>query len=256
MSTNNNTFQRAELLLGTDTLEDIHTKKVIIFGIGGVGSWCAEALVRTGIQHLTIVDFDIVCESNINRQLMATSKTVGQKKIEVLRERLLDINPKAEITAIQKIYSTENFESFNLDSYDYIIDAIDTLDNKVHLMQTATKTNATLFSSMGAALKLDPTKVKTAEFWKVQGCPLAASLRRKFRTQEKPSKKFLCVYSDELVKNRTIDKDIEKASGLADDTLSKKGQPNGSLVFVTATFGLALASLVIQDIKNKVESEN
>lgn len=254
MTTNSNSFQRAELLLGTDALQNIQSKKVIIFGIGGVGSWCAEALVRTGIKYLTIVDFDIVCESNINRQLMATAKTVGQRKVDVLKERLLDINPHAEIITIQKIYSTDNFESFGLEGYDYIIDAIDTLDNKIHLIQTATKTNATLFSSMGAALKMDPTKVKTSEFWKVQGCPLAAALRRKFRQKDKPAKKFYCVYSDELVKNKTLDTEIEKVSGLADHTLAKKGQANGSLVFVTATFGLTLASLVIQDIKNQTQN--
>lgn len=254
MTINRNTFQRAELVLGTDTLQHIRNKKVIIFGIGGVGSWCAEALVRTGIEHLTIVDFDIVCESNINRQLMATSKTIGLKKVEVLKDRLLDINPDAKIVTIQKIYSTENFESFQLDSYDYIIDAIDTLENKIHLIQTATQTNAVFFSSMGAALKVDPTRVKTTEFWKVQGCPLAASLRRKFRGMEKPAKKFICVYSDENGKNKERDLEIESASGLADATLSKKGQANGSLVFVTATFGLTLASLVIQDIRNRTQN--
>lgn len=257
MTTNKNIFKRTELLLGTENLKNIHSKKVILFGVGGVGSWCAEALVRTGIEHLTIVDFDNVCETNVNRQLMATTKTVGLKKVEVLKERLLDINPDANILALQKIYSVDNYESFDLDSYDYIIDAIDSLENKAHLIRTATKTSATFFSSMGAALKMDPTKVKVAEFWKVQGCPLAAALRRKMRQGEKPAKKFRCVYSDELVKNKQqeiaseISGKSEDSSGLADHTLGKKGLPNGTLVFVTAAFGLALASLVIQDISEK-----
>lgn len=257
MKENKDIFKRAELLLGTDTLEKIHSQKVIVFGVGGVGSWCAEALVRTGIEHITIVDFDDVCVTNVNRQLMATTKTVGQKKVEILKERLLDINPETQVTAIQKIYSAENFESFNLDSYDYIIDAIDSLENKVHLIQTATKTNATFFSSMGAALKMDPTRVRVAEFWKVQGCPLGAALRRKMRKADKPSKKFMCVYSDELIANKQVNIAREIAgtsadsSGLADKTLGKKGQPNGTVVFVTAAFGLTLASLVIKDISTK-----
>ena len=131
----------------------------------------------SGIRHLTIVDSDRVCVTNVNRQLMATSKTVGQVKTELLRDRLLEINPKAEITALQKIYSPETSGSFQLDSYDFIIDAIDSLSNKVHLIQTATQTDAVFFSSMGAALKMDPTRIKIAEFWKVNGCPLGAALR-------------------------------------------------------------------------------
>ena len=257
MKENKDIFKRTELLLGTETLNKVQTKRVIVFGIGGVGSWCAEALVRTGIEHITIVDFDDVCVTNVNRQLIATTKTVGQKKVEVLKQRLLDINPEVEVTAIQKIYSAENYESFELETYDYIIDAIDSLENKVHLIQAATKTNATFYSSMGAALKMDPTKIKVSEFWKVQGCPLGAALRRKMRKGDKPSKKFLCVYSDELLENKQVNIASEisgtsvDSSGLADNTLGKKGQPNGTLVFVTATFGLTLASLVIKDISTQ-----
>ena len=174
-------FQRTELLLGKAKMDALRQKRVIIFGIGGVGSWCAESLVRSGISQLTIVDSDRVCVTNINRQLMATTKTVGEVKTDVLKERLLEINPTADITAIQKIYSPETYETFNLESYDFIIDAIDSLSNKMHLIQEATKTNAVFFSSMGAALKMDPTRIRVAEFWKVQGCPLAAALRGKIR---------------------------------------------------------------------------
>lgn len=237
MATNENIFLRADLLLGTSTIQNIHSKKVILFGVGGVGSWCAEALVRTGIEYLTIVDFDNVCETNINRQLMATSQTVGKSKVELLKVRLLEINPDAHITALQEKYTPENYEQFRLDEYDYIIDAIDMMESKTHLIQTATKTDATFFSSMGAALKKDPTKVKVTEFWKVQGCPLAASLRRRMKESGKPAKKFLCAYSDEIIEKRTkmLDENGEKI-------------PNGSLIFVTAAFGLNLASLVIRDI--------
>lgn len=254
-----NIFKRTELLLGSDVLQAIQQKKVIIFGVGGVGSWCAEALVRSGIQDLTIVDFDNVCPTNVNRQLMATTSTVGKEKVYLLKDRLLDINPKANITARKEIYSQANSDGFGLADFDYIIDAIDSLENKVHLILTATKTNATFFSSMGAALKIDPTRVKVVDFWKVQGCPLGAALRRKMRKGEKPAKKFLAVYSDELSENKGEDIRSELAllsnNSEADDTLGKKGQPNGTLVFVTATFGLTLASLVIKDIIAKFEQD-
>ena len=161
-------FRRAELLLGDEVMSSIGQKRVIIFGVGGVGSWCAESLVRSGITHLTIVDSDRVCITNINRQLMATSKTVGQVKVEALKERLLSINPQAEITALQQIFTAETADSFDIGSYDYIIDAIDSLKDKTLLILMATQTQAKFYSSMGAALKLDPTRIKTAEFWKVR----------------------------------------------------------------------------------------
>lgn len=244
-------FKRTELLLGTDTMNKISSVRVIVFGVGGVGSWCAESLVRSGIKHLTIVDADRVCETNINRQLMATTKTVGQVKVDVLKSRLLDINPDAEITTIAKVYSEESSASFQLDTYDYIIDAIDSLKHKVHLIQTATQTQATLFSSMGAALKMDPTRIKVTEFWKVQGCKLAAALRQRMKKENKPSKKFLCVYSDELLENKgtVYEQDESKSSELLkQENPSKKAQVNGTLSHITAIFGLTLASLVIQDI--------
>jgi Dinucleotide-utilizing enzymes involved in molybdopterin and thiamine biosynthesis family 1 len=184
-------FKRTELLVGNELMDKIANTRIIIFGVGGVGSWCAESLVRSGIKYITIVDSDRICITNVNRQLMATTKTIGQVKVEALKSRLLEINPTAEITALQQIYSAETSDSFNLDSYDYIIDAIDSLQNKIDLIRTATKTNATFFSSMGAALKMDPMKIKTAEFWKVIGCPLAAALRRKIRKGEKLAKKFM-----------------------------------------------------------------
>lgn len=221
-------FQRSELLLGAEAMSRIAEKRVIVFGVGGVGSWCAESLVRSGIKHLTIVDSDVVCTSNINRQLMATTETVGQVKVEVLKERLLSINPSAEITAIHEFFTAETAESFHLDTYDYIIDAIDSLKDKAHLILMACQTEATFFSSMGAALKLDPTHIKIAEFRKVQGDPLARVLRKKFKHEgQYPARKFLCVYSDELIE--------------------PKGEGKGSLVHITAIFGHMLAGLVVQD---------
>lgn len=188
--------------MGDEAMKHIAQKRVIVFGVGGVGSWCAESLVRSGIRQLTIVDSDRVCITNINRQLMATTKTVGQVKVEALKERLLTINPKAEITALQQIFSAETADSFQLETYDYIIDAIDSLKDKTTLILLACQTKAKLFSSMGAALKLDPTRIKVTEFWKVKGDPLARALRNKFKKDKVfPKRKFLCVYSDELLKN-------------------------------------------------------
>jgi len=228
-------FRRLELLLGDEAISRIAQKRVIIFGVGGVGSWCAESLIRSGIRQLTIVDPDCVCITNINRQLMATTKTVGQAKVCVLKERLLSINPSAEITAQQQIFTTETAESFELDSYDYIIDAIDSLKDKALLILMATQTQAKFFSSMGAALKLDPTRIKTTEFWKVQGDPLARALRNRFKHEKVfPKRKFQCVYSDELQENK---KPIDP---------NDKG--NGTIAHITAIFGFMLAALVVQDI--------
>ena len=236
-------FRRSELLLGNEVMERIAQKRVIIFGVGGVGSWCAESLVRSGIHQLTIVDSDRVCITNINRQLMATTKTVGQVKVEALKERLLSINPSAEITALQKIFSQETAAEFNLDTYDYIIDAIDSLKDKAQLILTACKTRATFFSSMGAALKLDPTRIKVTEFWKVQGDPLARAIRKKFKHYGQfPEKKFQVVYSDELLENRGCPTDEGEEPSSFD-----KPQTNGSLAHITAIFGFTLAGLVIQD---------
>ncbi len=261
-------FRREELLLGTDMMEVIASKRVIIFGVGGVGSWCAESLVRSGIEQLTIVDSDRVCMTNVNRQLMATTKTVGKVKVDVLKERLLDINPAANITAIQDIYSAETAESFHLSSYDYIIDAIDSLKDKADLILRATKTDAKFFASMGAALKMDPTKISVAEFWKVKGCPLAAALRRKFKHNKTfPSKKFPCVYSEELLRNRGENKSCgtsqclcpkaAEGPGRADllnhEWCTSKAQINGTIAHTTAIFGFTLAGLLIQDICKSYE---
>ena len=256
-------FRRSELLLGNEAMDRIAQKRVIIFGVGGVGSWCAESLVRSGIRQLTIVDSDRVCITNINRQLMATTKTVGQVKVEALKERLLTINPSAEIMALQKIFSQETAEEFDLDSYDYIIDAIDSLKDKALLILMACRTKAKFYSSMGAALKLDPTHIKITEFWKVQGDPLARALRKKFKSQKQfPKRKFQCIYSDELLENKghnatcgTEQCMCPKAkNGPGDQSLlnhewcSAKAQINGTLAHITAIFGFMLAGLVIQDI--------
>ncbi len=256
-------FRRTELLIGGEALQKISEAKVIIFGVGGVGSWCAESLVRSGVRKITIVDSDRVCITNINRQLMATMKTVGQVKVEALKARLLEINPDAEILALQKIYSADTANDFQIETYDYIIDAIDSLENKALLIRHATSTQAKFYSSMGAALKLDPLQISTAEFWKVKGCPLARALRNKFKKSKQfPRRKFTCVYSPELVQNRGVNHSCGTSAclcpkaqiGPGDPNLvnhewcSSKAQINGTMAHTTAIFGFILASLVIGDL--------
>ena len=255
-------FRRTELLLGDEAMQEISSKRVIIFGVGGVGSWCAESLIRSGIRRLTIVDSDRVCITNINRQLMATTQTVGQVKVEALRERLLTINPSADIDARQEIFNEQTAASFDLESYDYIIDAIDSLKDKALLILMATSMKVKFFSSMGAALKLDPTRIRVAEFWKISGDPLARALRKRFKRDGRyPKRKFTCVFSDELLTNQghnatcgTEQCMCPKASkGPGDPTLlnhewcSSKAQINGTLAHITAIFGFMLAGLVLQD---------
>lgn len=259
-------FQRTELLIGKSKMDIVREKRVIIFGIGGVGSWCAESLVRSGISHLTIVDSDRVCVTNINRQLMATTKTVGEVKTEVLKERLLEINPSANINALQMIYSEETHDFFQLDTFDFIVDAIDSLKNKIYLIQQATLTNAVFFSSMGAALKMDPTRIKVADFWKVEGCPLGAALRQKIRRSGGLTKKFMCVYSDELLENKGKNASCGTEKCLCPKTKSGPGDPdlinhewcslkariNGTTSHMPAIFGMTIAGLVTQSIYNEV----
>lgn len=250
----NEIFSRQELLLGTEAMEHIASVSVIIFGVGGVGSWCAESLVRSGVRHLTIVDSDTICITNVNRQLMATTSTVGQVKVDVMKRRLLDINPEAEIEAICGVYSEETADQYDLDSYDYVIDAIDSLRDKACLILRATQSTATFFSSMGAALKMDPTKIDVAEFWKVKGCPLAAALRRKFKhAKTLPSRKFRCVYSEELLSNQGDETATAECATNGTDAAyhagsTIKARVNGTIAHTTAIFGFMLAGLALQDM--------
>lgn len=256
-------LERSQLLMGDDTMDKLASLRIIIFGVGGVGSWCAESLVRSGVGHVTIVDSDRVCITNINRQAMATTKTVGQVKVEALKTRLLEINPSADIDARQQIFCEETAADFDLDSYDYIVDAIDSLKDKMLLIELACRSKAHFFSSMGAALKMDPTKVQVAEFWKVKGCPLARALRQRFnKLKRKPARKFKCVFSEELLQNRgqnatcdTTQCMCPKAkNGPGDAKLlnhewcSSKAQINGSMMHITAIFGLTIAGLILNEV--------
>ncbi len=229
METKNDFFSRSEALLGAQAMEALRTKRVILFGVGGVGSWCAEALVRTGLTHLTIVDDDIVQPSNINRQLPATQATLGRPKVEALRERLLEINPEAEIIARCERVNEEWLKANGLDEYDYVIDAIDSVADKTDLIIRASRVRALrIYSSMGAALRFDPTQVRVAELMDVKGDALAKAVRARMKRLDKyPNKKVKCVYS------------LEQA---------QQCEERGSLMQVTAVFGCTLASLVVKDV--------
>lgn len=221
-------FERSAALLGEKGMERLRTKRVIIFGVGGVGSFAAEALIRTGLTHLTIVDGDTVQASNINRQMPATRLTIGQPKVEALKERLLEINPEADIIAKYEMVNDEWLKANGLEGYDYIIDAIDNVANKTYLLLYVSRLRGCkVYSSMGAALRFDPTQVTTGELMSIKGDALARAVRERMkRLNRKPSKKIRCVYSTEQ---------------------AQRCETRGSLMQVTAVFGLTLASMVITD---------
>lgn len=220
------TLQRAELLLGHDGLEKLATSRVILFGVGGVGSWCAEALIRTGIRHLTLVDGDRIDCSNINRQLPATPATIGLPKAEVLAQRLQTLAPTAEIKAYNLFYDEVTADDLPLAPYDWVIDAIDSVRSKCILAERALGLGKGFASSMGAALKYNPTQIRTAPLAKVTCCRLAKAVRQELK-RRKLSLDFPCVYSLEQSKPTTA---------------------RGSLVQVTAPFGFTLASILIQSV--------
>ena len=240
-------LNRTTLLLGSPVMEKVAAARVILFGVGGVGSWCAESLVRSGIRNLTIVDPDVVCVSNVNRQCMATGSTVGRVKVEALKERLMDINPAARIKAVQAVFSADTAQDYHLEEYDYIIDAIDSLKDKIELIVRATDKELRgpkLFSAMGAALKIDPTQIHVSEFWDVRGCPLGAILRKRMRkTGRLPGRKFQCVWSPEVLPNLG---EAERCD--ASGNLFQKAQINGTTAHITGLFGFTLAGLVIEDL--------
>lgn len=237
MTSDSEYFGRERLVAGDAMMDVLAATRVIVFGTGGVGSWCVEALARSAIGHIAIVDSDTVAPSNINRQLPALASTIGRPKVEVLAARIADINPAADIRAVEGRYTPDTADSFDIAGYDYVIDAIDSLADKADLIlrctDPATAPRRAFFSSMGAARKLDPAKIAVAEFWKVDGCPLARSLRTRFRRSGVfPRRKFRCVYSPE-----TLPQASDGPKGV-----------NGTFAHATAAFGLRLAYLVINDI--------
>ncbi len=219
-------LERSAALLGEDAMARLARLRVLLVGVGGVGSWCAEALVRTGLNHLTIVDDDVVQISNVNRQLPATAATVGRKKVDALKERLLQVRPDADVTAIAARWTLGGVEGLDLAAFDCVVDAIDSVAEKTALVRAAAAAGVAVHSSMGAALRTDPTLVRVSPFAKVAGDGLARALRQRFKKDGLgPAPKFLCVHSLEAPRNLPV---------------------RGSVMPVTAAFGMALASLVIE----------
>ena len=218
-------FTRTIQLLGEEGFRALQNARIILFGVGGVGGWCAEALLRTGIGHLTIVDFDKVDTTNLNRQVVSTHNNIGQSKVFEMQKRLLSIAPHADIQAIEQQYNADTADTFELAQYDIVVDAIDMVECKALLLYRATQAGCKVYSSMGAGRKTDPQKIRTAEFWKVQGCPLARALRTKIKkTGLLPASKIQCVYSEEISSDQ------------------------GTLAPVVGVFGMTLASMVINDL--------
>ncbi|MCL2558208.1 MAG: tRNA threonylcarbamoyladenosine dehydratase, partial [Treponema sp.] len=199
-NTDNPALLRLGILVGSEALEKFAAASVIVFGVGGVGSWCVEALARSGIGKITIVDFDTVCESNLNRQLQATQATLERPKVEALKERMLEINPYCEIHAWEKMFTREDAGEFEIEKADYIIDAIDIMNHKLDLIELASASGAKFFSSMGMARKMNPAAVKVASIWKTSGCPLARAVREGLR-KRKFGGDFTVVYGEECLDN-------------------------------------------------------
>jgi tRNA A37 threonylcarbamoyladenosine dehydratase len=247
-------FQRLTMLTGPGAAAALERSRVIVFGLGGVGSWCAEALARSGVGNISLADSDTVCASNINRQVQALNSTLGSWKTEALALRLTDINPSCGVKVFPMIFSRQTAERFDIQEADYVIDAIDTLSCKLDLIETALAAGRRLFSCMGMAKKLDPTLIRTADIWKTTGCPLARLVRQGLRKRN-ISGHFTAVYSPERLPRREIalQEAVPAARGAdADDAPagwdSGKKVINGSAVTVTAAAGMILASLVLRDV--------
>lgn len=233
---NKEATSRTALLLGEEGMERLANARVIIFGVGGVGGYALEALVRSGVGSITAVDSDEVSESNLNRQIIATTKTVGKLKVEAAKERAAEINPDIDFTALPLFYSDETSEKIDLSEYDYIIDAIDTVSAKLHLIEKANESKTPIISSMGAGNKLDPTAFRVADIYKTAVCPLARVVRGELK--KRGVKKLKCVYSEEL-----------PAKAVADGEHGRHAP--ASIATIPSVVGLIIANEVIKDLVNK-----
>lgn len=235
-----NKFDRTKRLLGADTMNKLKNSHVAVFGIGGVGGHAADALIRSGIGEITIVDSDEVAESNINRQLIATTKTVGRKKVEVMREHLLEINPEVIVHVYDCFFLPETKDQFDFFAYDYVIDAVDTVTAKLALVEACKEAGVPIVSSMGAGNKLDPTAFEVTDIYKTTVCPLAKVMRKELKARG--IKKLKVVYSKEIPLEPIEDEDF-----VSDEVRRRRSTP-GSIAFVPSVAGLILAGEVVKDI--------
>ncbi|WP_026475770.1 tRNA threonylcarbamoyladenosine dehydratase [Alkaliphilus transvaalensis] len=242
-------FSRSELLIGTEGLNKLKNSKVAIFGIGGVGTFTVEALARTGVGKFVLVDDDDICLTNINRQLHATRSTVGKAKVEVMKERILDINPKAEVVGYRELYNSESAERLLQPDYDYVVDAIDMVSAKLDLIERSKKMNLPIISSMGAGNKLDPTRFEVTDISKTSICPLAKVMRKELR--KRGVKGVKVVYSkEEPMTPLQLDNDCKTNCICTNKTrtCTVKHQIPGSVAFVPSVVGLIIASVVVRDL--------
>ena len=231
-----NEFCRTELLVGEEGIDKLHNSKVIVFGIGGVGSFVVEALTRAGVGNLILVDNDTICISNINRQIHARQSTVGMIKVEAMKERVISINPNCNVEAKQVFITAENISEIIPSDVDYVVDAIDTVTSKLALAEYCYKNNINIISSMGTGNKIDPTQFRVSDVFKTKVCPLAKVMRYELR--KRGVKKLKVVYSEEMP--MTPDK------GRA--VPSQKRQTPGSISFVPPVAGMIIGGEVIKDL--------
>ena len=246
-----NQFSRTELLLGHDNMEKLKNARVAVFGIGGVGGFTVEALARSGVGTLDLIDDDRVCLTNINRQIIATRKTIGQYKVDVAKERILDINPDAVVNTHKTFFMPDTADAFDFSAYDYVVDAIDTVTGKIMLVEAAQKAGTPIISSMGAGNKLDPTAFEVADIYKTSVCPLAKVMRRELK--KRGIRKLKVVYSKEKALTPIDDTANSCRShcicppGSA-RTCTQRRQIPGSTAFVPSVVGLIIAGEVIKDL--------
>lgn len=236
---NREQFCRTALLFGEEEVLKLEKKWVAVFGVGGVGGFAAEALARSGVGKIDIFDNDTVALSNLNRQIIALHSTIGKSKVQVMKERILDINPEAKVSAYETFYLPENASQFDLSKYDYIIDAVDTVSAKLELAARAYHAGVPIISSMGAGNKLDPTQFEITDIYKTSVCPLAKVMRKELRARNIPQLKV--IYSKEVPQKP---KEVETA----ENPPSKKRSTPGSAAFVPSVAGLILAGEVIKQL--------
>jgi tRNA A37 threonylcarbamoyladenosine dehydratase len=253
-----NQFSRTQLLLGKEAMEKLNRSRVAVFGIGGVGGYVCEALVRSGVGALDLIDDDKVCLTNLNRQLIATRKTVGKYKVDVMEERILDINPEAKVKTYKCFFLPENADEFPFSEYDYIVDAVDTVTAKLSLIEKAKEKNIPVISCMGAGNKLDASLFQVADIYKTKVCPLAKVMRRELK--KRGIKKLKVVYSEEQPIQPIDDMAISCRNhcicppGAAHKCTERRAIP-GSTAFVPAAAGLILAGEVIKDLAKEDRKE-
>ncbi len=244
-------FSRTELLFGNEAMEKLENSRVAVFGVGGVGGYTVEALARSGVGTIDIIDDDKVCLTNINRQIIALTSTIGKYKVDVAEERIKDINPKAVVNKYKMFFTTETSGKFDFSQYDYVVDAIDTVTGKIELVMKANETKTPIICSMGAGNKLDPTAFEIADIYKTSVCPLARVMRTELR--KRGVKKLKVVYSKEKpISPKNIKEFMQETEpNTTQRTGNVKKQIPGSTAFVPSVVGLIIAGEVIKDLSLK-----